>query len=53
MAKLPKKPKSPKRSAGLSSWENYDARVRAWHSRINQIKSDIKKKEALIRKYRG
>lgn len=52
MAKLPKKPKAPKASASLQTWENYNTRVKAWEKKVSGIESDKKKKAALIAKAR-
>lgn len=51
MAKLPKKPKKPKASAPVSSWEKFDERMKAYDRKIAGIKAGKKKKENLIKKY--
>lgn len=51
--KLPKKPRKPKRSASLASWQNFDARVADWKNKVSQILSERTKKETLIKKYSG
>lgn len=49
--KLPKKPKKPKASASLKSWEMFDERYKAWERKCTEIKNGRKKKETLIKKY--
>jgi hypothetical protein len=53
MAKLPKKPNRPKMSSSIRAWENFDARMKAWHKKIADLKSAKTKKAALIKKYAG
>jgi len=49
--KLPKKPRKPKASASLKSWENFDTRMKNWHKKCSDIKNGAKKKESLMKKY--
>lgn len=51
--KLPKKPRKPKASAGLSTWQNFDERVKNWKKKCSDITNGHKKKEALVKKYAG
>lgn len=51
MAKKPKAPKRPKKSASITAWENYDKKMKAHHAKISGIGAAHKKKEALIKKY--
>ncbi|MCB1864408.1 MAG: hypothetical protein KDG50_03195 [Chromatiales bacterium] len=51
--KKPKKPKKPRQSASLQTWKNYEARVSDWKKRCNQIESDKRAKQAMIRKHRA
>lgn len=53
MAKLPKKPKKPKASASITTWERFDARMKEWHKRVAAAKSAVSKKASLIKKYAG
>lgn len=46
----PKRPRAPKQSAGLQTWQNYDNRLGDWNKKCNQIDSDKKKKSDLIEK---
>lgn len=50
--KKPKRPKKPKASASLESWKKFEERLKDWNKRCNEIDSDKKKKEAMIKKYR-
>lgn len=50
--KLPKKPKRPKASASVKSWEAFDERYRHWESKCKMIHDAARKKESLIAKYR-
>lgn len=47
MARLPKKPKQPKMSSSVATWERYYARVQAWAARVKAIKEGPKKKAAM------
>ena len=49
--RLPKKPKKPKHSASVATWEKYDQRVKEWHRKCAAIKAGKKKKESLIKKH--
>ncbi len=49
--KLPKKPRKPKTSASLRTWENFDTRYKAWEKKVSDIKNGHKRKETLIKKY--
>lgn len=49
--KLPKKPRKPKTSASLASWEKFDQRMKDWQKKCSDIKNGAKKKETLIKKY--
>ncbi len=49
--KLPKKPKKPKASATLKSWEAYDQRYKDWEKKCSDIKKGFTKKESLVKKY--
>lgn len=49
--KLPKKPRKPKASASLSTWERFDGRMKDWAKKVSDIKNGHKKKETLIKKY--
>ena len=51
--KLPKKPRKPKASASLSTWERFDQRVKDWRKKVSDKKSAKSKKETLIKKYSG
>ena len=51
--KLPKKPRKPKASASLATWERFDQRVKDWHKKVADKKNAKKKKETLIKKYSG
>jgi len=51
MAKLPKAPKRPKRSASLQTWERYDVRVNDWRKKVSDKQAAIRKKNTLIEKY--
>jgi hypothetical protein len=51
MAKLPKKPKKPRASASITSWQNFDARYKAWQKKVSDIKNSKKRKETLVAKY--
>ena len=51
MAKMPSKPKKPKQSASLASWEKYDQKVKDWHKKCNEIKNAKNKKASLIKKH--
>jgi hypothetical protein len=51
-AKLPKKPKAPKQSASLASWQNYDARLKEWKNKCAQIIRDKAAKKSLIERTR-
>jgi len=53
MAKLPKKPKAPKASAGLQTWERFNQRLTEWEKKVAKIKSDATKKANLIKKTRA
>ena len=46
--KKPKRPKAPKHSATLQSWQNYKKRLDAWRAACRQIDADKKKKSSLI-----
>lgn len=48
MAKLPKRPKAPKRSASLTVWERYKQRVDEWKKKCSNIENAKKRKAALI-----
>jgi hypothetical protein len=50
MAKLPKWPKKPRKSAGLATWNRYEERVKAVAAKRKAIKEAPKKKEAIARK---
>lgn len=49
--KLPKKPKRPKASATVTSWQKFDERYKAWERKCSNIKNGHKKKESLVKKY--
>jgi len=49
--KYPKKPKKPKHSASVKSWEGYDYRMKMWEQKCRNIDAGKKKKESLINKY--
>jgi len=51
MAKYPKKPKRPKMSATIKTWENFDKRMKEWESKCRSIDAAIKRKQSLIKKY--
>ena len=51
MAKKPKAPKRPKKTATLKQWENYDKKMKEHHAKVNGIGAAHKKKESLIKKY--
>lgn len=51
--KLPKRPRKPKASAPLKSWQKFDERMRQWQAKVNAIKNAQKTKESLIKKYSG
>jgi len=51
MAKLPKKPKKPRASASLTTWQNFEGRYKAWQKKCSDIKNAKKRKESLIKKY--
>lgn len=51
--KMPKRPKRPKASAGLTTWENYSHRVKEWEHKCSKIHSDHKKKESLMNKFKS
>lgn len=51
MAKYPKKPKRPKASASLKTWENYDSRMKAWAKKCKEIDAAKNKKETIRKKY--
>lgn len=53
MARKPRKPKAPKMSAGLQTWENYYKRLTDWKKRCNELESNKKRKAALIQKARS
>lgn len=46
--KKPKRPKMPKRSAGLETWKNYGKRLNDWKAKCRKIESDKKSKATLI-----
>lgn len=48
--KYPKKPRKPKRSASLKTWEAYQKRYNEWKKKCSTIDSNLKKKEKLIAK---
>ncbi|MDP1763069.1 MAG: hypothetical protein Q8L07_04210 [Sediminibacterium sp.] len=48
--KLPRKPKMPKESASVGSWEKYHERLKLWAKKCADIKKDAAKKKALIAK---
>jgi hypothetical protein len=48
MARLPKKPKAPKRTASLMVWERFKQRVDEWKKKCNSIEAAKKRKAALI-----
>lgn len=49
--KLPKKPRKPRASASLKSWQKFDERMKLWQHKVNSIKNGEKMKENLIKKY--
>lgn len=51
MAKIKRYPKKPKRSASLKVWENYRDRCKAVDKHNAQVKSELKKKEAIQKKF--
>lgn len=50
--KLPKKPKTPRKSSSLVVWQRFDSRMKDWEKRCREIKAEPAKKEAIARKYR-
>ncbi|MBA7514355.1 hypothetical protein ES705_06383 [subsurface metagenome] len=48
MARKPKRPKAPKRSATIQTWQGYESRRNAWSAKCKQIDADKKKKADLI-----
>lgn len=48
MAKLPKRPKAPKRSASLPVWERYKQRIDEWKKKCASIENAKKRKASLI-----
>lgn len=53
MANYPKKPKAPKQSASLETWQNYEKRVKEWEKKcraIDQAKAQKKKLIGRLRK---
>ena len=48
--KKPKRPKAPKRSSSLQTWQNYERRLNDWVKKCNQIVGDKKRKAQLIEK---
>jgi hypothetical protein len=50
--KLPKKPKQPRVSSSLTTWENYQKRVSDWKKKLARIEADKRKKKSLIEKAR-
>lgn len=49
--KLPKKPKKPRASAPVATWERFDERMKEWHRKVAAVKHGHKKKESLMKKY--
>jgi len=49
--KLPKAPKKPRQSAGLTAWQNFDERVKNWRKKCSDIKNGQKRKQSLQKKY--
>ena len=48
---MAKKPKKPKASAGLKTWQAFDERMKRYNAAISKKKSDQKKLESLKKKY--
>jgi hypothetical protein len=53
MAKLPSKPKMPKESASLATWERYKARFSEWEKKCKNIKNAKAKKASLIKQLKS
>jgi hypothetical protein len=49
--KLPKKPKRPRASASIGTWQRFDDRYKAWERKCSDIRNGHKKKETLVKKY--
>lgn len=47
----PKRPKKPKMSSSLLTWQRYDERMKKWKARCKAIEDMPKKKEAIRKKY--
>ncbi len=47
MAKLPKWPKQPKSNASISTWENYERKVKEVAARRKEIQAPLKKKQTI------
>ena len=50
--KKPRKPKRPKASASLATWQRYDDRMKDWQKRVKEWENEPKKKDAIRRKWR-
>lgn len=53
MAKLPKKPKQPKKSASLNTWKNYEERMKDWERKVKDKLKPAIEKEKIRRKMSG
>ncbi len=49
--KLPKKPRKPRASASLTTWQKFEQRVKDWHKKCSDIKNAKSKKANIIKKY--
>jgi len=50
--KKPKKPKQPRTSSSLATWENYMRRVSDWKKKLSKLESDKRRKKSIIEKAR-
>ncbi len=48
--KKPKRPKAPKHSSSLQTWQAYERRLSDWTKKCSQIIGDRKRKAQLIEK---
>jgi len=48
----PKRPKRPKITASPAVWERYESRMKEWEKKCKEIDTALKRKEAIIKKYR-
>lgn len=46
------KPKKPKTSASISSWERYEERVKDYEKDAKEKAAQYRKKQSIIKKYR-